>query len=156
MSIKQVEKLIKKLQDDDEFLENWNSIYLGNKFKIAKMQEHLIISKSDGLLIDFKINSDEALHDSFLDLCFGDFYDSENFYDLKVGNNYVGSITKTSLENFGRASNHYYLCVNQDFNKYVIINAKELLGKVQESDYRTTNTGEMFIGELDYKNILAR
>lgn len=97
------------------------------------------------------------MHDSYLDLCFGDFYDSENFYDLKVGENFIGSITKISLENFGRAANHYYLCVNNEFTKFKIINARELLSKVQESDYRhSKTTGEPFIGELDFENILAR
>lgn len=156
MSVRQVEKLIKRLQEDDTFLENWGSIQ-GTRFGKAKKQEHLLISNSDNLLIDFKINSNERLHDSYLDLCFGDFYDSENFYDLKVGENFIGSITKISLENFGRAANHYYLCVNNEFTKFKIINARELLSKVQESDYRKSKTtGKPFIGELDFENILAR
>ena len=148
MSVRQVEKLIKKLQEDDAFLENWGSIQ-GTRFGKVKKQEHLIISNSNNLLIDFKINSNERLHDSYLDLCFGDFYDSENFYDLKVGENFIGSITKISLENFGRAANHYYLCVNNEFTKFK--------SKVQESDYRhSKTTREPFISKLDFENILAR
>lgn len=148
---------LKKLKTNKNFLFEWNNIHESDVFKLAKKQEALLL-KYISFLFAFKGNENEDTFDNELDLKFGDFRDSRCFYDLKVGQGkYLGAISKRSLENFGNTenNNHFYICINADFSKIVIINANKLLKIVKDSDYRIDNvTGEKYLGEIDFRKCL--
>ena len=81
-----------------------------------------------------------------------------NYYDLKVGDEYCGSIDKSSIYNFGDTSTdrHYYICVKKDWSKIYVINARELRDACKQKElYFMHGSKGDFLGEKCYGDIDA-
>lgn len=157
MGVKHVDIIkqeFKKLLSNKEFITKFKNINEDNPYLQAKKQEQLCIEYIPHLNRLNNDYNDYKNFDSELDLKFGDFKDIYgNYWDLKVGdksNDFCGSITKRSLKNFGdtKTDRHFYLCVNSDFNKFYIINARQL--KFETFKLKKFKTNKEYLGELDY------
>lgn len=155
--VMRMRRYIEFLRNNEKFLSEWDSCFsIYDPFVRAKRQEDLFITYSNGFLWRVCNNSGYAF-DNELDLKFGDFRSVDYFFDLKVGLEYTGAISRNSLENFGNTNNnnHFYICVNQAFDSCAIVNAKDLLDVVDEDSYRTSSYNDaQFLGELDYMVLL--
>lgn len=151
-----IEALCKKFKNDSSFRFIFSKIKDIEPTKCAKKQEAFIILQSNGYL--YRLDNDEEHFDRELDLKFGDFKDRNgNYYDLKVGTKFCGSIGLHSLENFGDTENdtHWYICVNPSFSRCYIINARELKERLQNKNFNNYDDIKKkgYLGELDYKNL---
>ena len=159
----QIFNLLTSYITDIKFGEHFKYIKEEDPYFNAKLQEDYLISNSYSIFNRLNNDyNDQKNFDSELDLKFGDFKDIYgNYYDLKVGlfsedfknkKQLCGSITIDSLKEFGKTSydRHYYICVNYDFSRCYIINARLLYNEYNKDIYNNRRYKD-FLGETDYK-----
>lgn len=158
--VQEVKKYLISLFNKQESKDRFEAIdKIEDTYKRAKEQEDFIISNSNSKLV--KANEDEKINHE-KDLKFGDIKDKfENYYDLKVGKPYAGSITYKSIRFFGETytDTHWYICTNTQLTKLYLINARLLFKMFVKTKKNflywskdKLEASDAWIGEKEYSN----
>lgn len=155
MVSKQIINKLCEIFKDENLKEHFASIQDSDSYILAKKQEQFLIDNSAGLFERLRFTFNTDTFDSELDKKFGDFTDIfGNYYDLKVGDQYAGSIGESSVDEFGGGTStdrHYYICTNRSLSKLYVINARKLYQNKNLFDWQNSED-ERYIGEKHYKN----
>jgi hypothetical protein len=155
-----IEDFLKVLQRDEKFKKEWLEISnIKNPFDKFKDYKQLLIEYIPNLRTQTKsYYADNLYEKNKLNAQYGNFIFNDNYYDLRVGkSHFLGAIPKKSLYQFGKSTNHYFICANVNFSKVAVYNANKLLQLVNESDFRIDKkTGQKYLGEVDYTKVYER
>lgn len=154
---KQVVEHLKELFKDPYVKKHFELINDPNRYVQAKLQEQFLIENSNGFFISNSLNDYKSpTFDAELDLKFGDFMDIYgNYYDLKTGETYAGSINLSSVNAFGdtKSNRHWYICTNRTLNKLYIINARTLHVNQNSLCWQRSSKNNLYIGEKQYQKM---